>query len=179
MIFRIFQFGTFFLIIWLTFQIGSLKASLLATDGHYKVLKTLNQELVTKQLETEQHVVNLDGSQNTILNKYTKDAQYKKQLVDYKKKQGRANLLQQAYILVLEAEAARAAGDAKKAISKLKSSKKPIWQSGDNYPKSKKKLQRLMQVIDAKLSAWKNKNLKQSTKDIYSVIATVLHSQGK
>lgn len=177
MMFRMFQFGSFLLIVWLTFQLSSQGAALSVIQSQQQRGTAFNT-LSAKQDETTQKLTKLEQDFATVIGKQLQNTQYKKQLDDYRKQQRKTNLLKQAYILVLEAEAARATGNAQQAMSKLKASKKPIWQSGDNFPKNKKQLQSLMQTIDATLAAWKNKNLKQNTQKIYSTVAKVLQTQG-
>lgn len=183
MIFRILNIATFVLLAWLAFQFGVLKQQVnelqIISQQHQQMLantlRTANQENNSSNKKLDE----LHGQIEKITASQGKDAEAAKKLKHFQVKQDKLNTLRKAYILVLEAEAARIARDANTAQERLKASKALIWKSGSNYPKEKKSLQGLMKTIDITLGAWKREDLSKNTKAIYSVVAQAIKQQDK
>ena len=180
MVLRILNVATFILLVWLTFQFGVLKSQVadlqVISNQHQQMLdntlRTARQDNSKKLDELNEQIGKITASQG-------KNAEATKKLKAFQAKQGKLDTLRKAYILVLEAEAARVAKDTKTAQERLKASKALIWKSGSNYPKEKKSLQGLMKTIDITLGAWKRKDLSKNTKPIYSVVAKAIKKQDK
>ncbi len=180
MVLRILNVAIFILLVWLTFQFGVLKKQV----STLQVISNQHQQMLDNTLRTagQDSSKKLDAL-NEQIGKITKaqdkNAGAEKKLKDFQAKQSKLDTLRKAYILVLEAEAARVAKDAKTAQERLKASKTLIWKSGSNYPQEKKSLQGLMKTIDTTLGAWKRKDLSKTTKAIYSVVAKAIKKQDK
>ncbi len=183
MILRILQVAMFILLVWLTFQFSLL-------NSQVNTLQHLGQQQQLLLESTLQAADKDNGKQRhefaeltTQLTKMTqiqqKNTGAEQQLKTLQAKQSKLNDLRKAYILVLEAEAARALNDAKTAQARLAAAKTLIWKAGSHYPAHKKSLQGLMKSIDLTLGAWKRKDLSKHTQAIYSVIAQALKQQEK
>lgn len=178
MLLRILHFSMFILMVWLTFQFSLLKkqiSTLQALNGEQQ--QTLDSALLTAKKNNAERMDALSTQIRNIAKAKTGSADSTKKLMAFKAAQSKLDTLNQAYILVLEAEAARVNKDAQTAQERLTASKKLIWKSGSNYPKQKKSLQGLMKNIDVTLGAWKRQDLAKNTQPIYSVIAQAIKQQ--
>ncbi|MGB1255562.1 MAG: hypothetical protein ACPG51_06830 [Thiolinea sp.] len=180
MLLRTLHVAMFFLMVWLTFQLNQ-------TNARVSALQTLSQNqqhvldntLASTQKASSEKLDALSEQLNKTIAAQKNNTGAEKKLNAFKTKQNKIDTLRKAYILVLEAEAARASQDSKVALERLTASKKLIWKSGSNFPDQKKSLQGLMKTIDLTLGAWKQKDLKKDTKAIYSVIAKAIKTQDK
>lgn len=178
MLFRILHIAMFVLIIWLTFQLSQTNAQVNSLQNLTKSQqKMLDTTLVAAQKGSEEKLDTLTEQMTSIVEAQKKSADGAKKLKAFKAKQEKVDTLRKAYILVLEAEAARIAQNGKGAQEKLNASKKLVWKSGSNFADHKKALQGLMKHIDSRLRSWKAGDLKKDTKEIYSVIEKVIKKQ--
>lgn len=180
MVSRILNVAIFILMVWLTFQFSILKNQVstlqVISNQHQQMLdntlRTARQDNSKKLDELNEQIGKITKTKNT-------DSGAEKKLKAFQASQSKLDTLREAYILVLEAEAARVAKDAKTAQERLKASKALIWKSGSNYPQEKKSLQGLMKTIDITLGAWKREDLSKNTKAIYTVVAKAIKKQDK
>lgn len=178
MLLRILHFAMFVLLIWLTFQFSLLRQQVTALQTlNSSQQQALDKTLLNTRKNNSKQLETLSTQISSIVKARASNDNNQKQLKAFKTAQNKLDTLRQAYILVLEAEAARVAQDSETAQERLNASKKLIWKSGRHYPKQKKSLQGLMKTIDITLGAWKRQDLSRNTHPIYSVVAQAIKQQ--
>lgn len=175
---KVLQVTTLALVAWLVFQFGQTERQLgFQTSLLQQTVSTAEAMPVVQ--EADPLLTKINTQLTGLAEQQTQQNKAKQQLATYQAQQDKLNTLRKAYILVLEAEAARGQKDGKAAVEKLQASKALIWKSGSHFPEHKKTLQGLMKPIDMTMAAWKGDKLNQDSQAIYSVIQQVLSKQDK